>query len=204
MAEIYSLKAIGATIASFWARSALFLWCLAASCFVVLIALLVVAHWQVGDAPALLAEYGTKLGLAFLVLFVFAAFKTYSQRPQPILSLLPQEGKSFCGQVRQTDGRIITQLSLRFQAANLTDGVIVLSAIKLRRPFASRAAILTKVIMVSPIEPRSLTYGSASFLINQPVGHVGKTMRAVVAVQDHAGRWHKLIFPPLTIGEEQS
>jgi hypothetical protein len=64
MAEIYSLKAIGATIASFWARSELFLWCLAASCFVVLIALLVVAHWQVGDAPALLAEYGTKRALA--------------------------------------------------------------------------------------------------------------------------------------------
>jgi hypothetical protein len=110
IAEIFSLKAISAAITSFWARSALFLWCLVTSCLVVFIALAAGAHWQVGDAPALLAEYCTKLGLAFLVLLVFAAFKTYSERPEPILSLLPQEGQSFCGHRRtagfgELDGR---------------------------------------------------------------------------------------------------
>jgi len=84
----------------------------------------------------------------------------------------------------------------------------MLSAIKLRRPFVRYRAILTKVMIVRhpkadiysakyPIEPHSLTYASATIIINRPVGRVGKTMRAVVAVQDHAGRWHKLIFPHL-------
>jgi hypothetical protein len=146
MTEIFSLKAISAAITSFWARSAILLWCLAGSCFFVLVALMAGAHWQLGDTPALLAAYGTILGLALLVLLVFAAFKTYSERPKPILSLLPQEDQSFWGQSRQTDGRITTQLSLRFQATNLTDGAIMLSAVELRRPFVRRRAILTKMI----------------------------------------------------------
>jgi hypothetical protein len=141
------------------------------------------------------------LGLAFLVLLVFASFKTYSERPAPILSLLPQEGQSFCGQSRQRDGRITTQLTLRFQATNLTDGAIMLSAIKLRRPFVRRRAILSKIMFDLSIEPYSLTYGMADIIIAHPVGRVGKTTRVVVAVQDHKGRWHKLIFPHLrTVG----
>ncbi len=81
MTEIFSLKAISAAITSFWARSAILLWCLAASCLAVLVALAAGAHWQVGDAPALLVTYGTILGLAFLVLLIFAAFKTYGDVP---------------------------------------------------------------------------------------------------------------------------
>jgi hypothetical protein len=50
-----------------------------------------------------------------------------------------------------------------------------------------------------PIEPYSLTYGSATIIIACPVGSVGKMMRVVVAVQDHAGRWHKIIFPHLPV-----
>jgi hypothetical protein len=74
MTEIFSLKAIIA------ARSANLLWCLAASCLAVFIALVAGAHWQLGDTPALLAAYGTILVLAILVVFVFAAFKTRSER----------------------------------------------------------------------------------------------------------------------------
>jgi hypothetical protein len=64
-----------------------------------------------GDTPALLAAYGTMLGLAFLVLLVFASFKTYSERPEPTLLLLPQEDQSFCGQSRQTDGSITANVA---------------------------------------------------------------------------------------------
>jgi hypothetical protein len=196
MTEIFSFKAIIAAFLSVWARSAILFWSLTVCCLVVFIALVAGAYWQLGDTPALLAAYGTTLVLAFVVLSVFAAFKTYSERPPPTLSLLPQEGQSFCGQSRQPDGRITTQLGLRFQATNLTDGAIMLSAIKLRRPFVRRRAVLAKIHNIKrPIEPHSLTYGSATIIINHPVGRVGKTMRAVVAVQDHAGRWHKIIFP---------
>jgi hypothetical protein len=211
MTEILSLiKTFSAAVTSLWERSSLLLWGLAASCFLIFITLAAGSHWQAGDTPALFASYGTMLVLAFIVLFVFAAIKTYSERPKPTLSLLAQEGQSFCGQTRQKDGTIITQLTLRFLATNLTDGAIVLSSIEIHRPFVRRRAILTKQVMVRqpngqlysskcPIEPQSLTYGSADIFITHPVGSVGKTMRAVVAVQDHLGRWHKLIFSHLPI-----
>jgi hypothetical protein len=141
MTEIFSFKAIIAAFLSVWARSAILFWSLAVCCLVVFIALVAGAHWQLGDAPVLLAAYGTILVLTFLVLFVLAAFTTYSERPPPTLSLLPQEGQSFCGQSRQPDGRITTQLELRFQATNLTGGAILLSALELRRPFVRRRGI---------------------------------------------------------------
>ena len=200
MTEIFSFKAILAAFLSVWARSAILFWSLAVCCLVVFIALVAGAHWQLGDTPALFAAYGTTLVLAFVVLSVLAAFKTYSERPPPTLSLLPQEGQSFCAQSRQAGGRITTELGLRFQATNLTDGAIMLSAIELRRPFVRRRAVLAKIHDIKrPIEPYSLTYGSATIIIACPVGSVGKMMRVVVAVQDHAGRWHKIIFPHLPV-----
>jgi hypothetical protein len=173
MTEIFSLKALSAAIMSFWARSAIFFWCLAACFFILLLTLVAGAHWQLGDTPAWLAEYGTILVLAIPVLLVFAAFKTYIERPAPILSLLPLQ--SFCGQSRQRDGRITTQLTLHFQVTNLTDGEIMLSAIELRRPFVRRRAILQKMLVVrrpngngysseTPVEPHSLTRGLADIL----------------------------------------
>jgi hypothetical protein len=126
---------------------------LAAACFVVFIALLAGAHWQLGDTPAWLAAYGILLVLAFLIFCVFAAFKTCSERPTQTLSLLPKERESFCVHARQNDGRITTQLGLRFQAANLTDGAIMLSVIKLRRPFVRRRAI-SKTMFPLLIEPQ--------------------------------------------------
>jgi type VI protein secretion system component VasK len=91
MTEPFSFKATIAFFLSVWARSAILFWCLAVACLVFLIALVAGAHWQLGDTPALLAAYGTILGLALPVLLVFAAFKTYSERPPPVLSLLPQD-----------------------------------------------------------------------------------------------------------------
>ena len=84
----------------------------------------------------------------------------------------------------------------------------MLSAIELFRPFIRYREILTKMMVVrhpngdvyssqNPILPRSLTKGSATIIIDRPVGSIGKMMRAVVRVQDHAGRWHKLVFPHL-------
>ena len=48
-----------------------------------------------------------------------------------------------------------------------------------------------------PIMPNSLTYGAATCMIERPVGRKGKPMRVVIGLQDHAGGWHKAIFPRL-------
>ena len=126
-----TLKSFAEGIAAVWARGALVLWCLATTCAVVLFALIAGAHFHIGDTAAMLTAYGTSLGLAFLVLSVFAGFKTYDERARPILSLIPNESQSFWGQARQTDGRVITSLALRFQATNLSKGAIMLSAVRL-------------------------------------------------------------------------
>jgi hypothetical protein len=206
MGEPLSLKVICDAIISFWGRSAVLLWCLATVCFLSLIALAVGAHFHFGDAPGLFAAYGTILGLAFPALLVFAAFKTYSERPKPILSLIPNEHQSFWGQSRQPSGQITTQFCLRFQATNLSDGAIMLSEIRLLRPSVRRRRILTKHLLVrhprgntygftNPIEPHSLTFASGDIIVDHPVGRVGQPMRVTIQVQDHAGRWHKLVFP---------
>jgi len=52
------------------------------------------------------SRHGTSLGLAVPALLVFAAFKTYSERPKPVLSLIPNEQQSSWGQSRQPSGQI--------------------------------------------------------------------------------------------------
>jgi hypothetical protein len=206
MTEPLSLKIIGDAITSFWGRSAILLWCLATLSLLSLIALAVGAHFQFGDAPALYAAHGTILALAALALFVFAAFKTYSERPQPILSLIPNEQQSFWGQSLQQNGQTTTSFCLRFQATNLSNGKIMLSALKLCRPFVRRRHILAKHLLVkhphhntysftNPIDPHSLTYASGDIIVDHPVGRAGQPMRVTIQVQDHVGRWHKLFFP---------
>jgi hypothetical protein len=206
MAEPFTLKAITETITSFWGRSALLLWCLACISLFLFVALAAGSHWKIGDTPNLFTAYGTSLGLAFPTLFVFAAFKTYSERPKPILSLLPKEQDSFWAQSKQPSGQIITQFALRFQATNFADGAVMLSDVALSRPFVRRRHIFVKHILVQhprantysfrhPIEPHSLTYASADIMVDYPVGRAGRPMRIVLRVQDHAGRWYKLVFP---------
>lgn len=203
-----TLKSFAEGIAAVWARGALVIWCLATACAVVLLALIAGTYFHIGDMAVLLASYGTSLGFLFLVLSVFAGFKTYDERARPTLSLIPSETQSFWGQSRQTDGRVITSLRLHFQATNFSKGAIMLSAVRLHRPWVRRRAIITKLLLIeqpkghsygtkNPILPNSLTYGDAHITIDHPVGRLGKPMRAVVAFQDHAGRWHKLVFPHL-------
>jgi hypothetical protein len=192
-----------ATITSIWARGALFLSCLATLCLIVFLTLAALAYWQISDASALFASYGTLLFLLFLVFTVLAAFKAYSERPKPILSLLPNV-HSYCVQSLQTDGNIRTHLALRFQATNLADETIVLSALRLRRPYIRRSALLYTQLRPPRIivEPRSIiTDCVASLALNCRLGRVGNTKRVVVALQDHVGRWHKLVFPHLEVRE---
>ncbi|MGO9236857.1 MAG: hypothetical protein ACLP4V_23315 [Methylocella sp.] len=86
----------------------------------------------------------------------------------------------------------------------------MLSAVKVHRPFIQRHTILQKQLVVRrpngtiygskyPIDPHSLTYGSATVMVDRPVGSIGKAIRAVVSVQDHSGHWHKIIFPHLPV-----
>lgn len=165
---------------------------------------------HLGDADVLLTTYGVELLLAIAVLLVFAGFKTYGERAaeragRP-LALIANGQQSHWGQAKQPSGEVITSIALRFQATNLSDGSVMLSAIRLARPWVRRWWIKQTILSVRhptgveygsefPIPAYSLTQGSAHIIIDRPIGKIGKAMRVVVQIQDHVGRWYSLVFP---------
>jgi hypothetical protein len=203
---VNTLKGVIEAFAAAWARGALLLRCIFTICFVVLAALLAGAYWGIGDVQALLAAYGTWVTLAVLVSGVCAAFKTYSERAARPLVLIANEQRSFWGQAKQQSGQVITTLSLHLQATNLSEGSVMPSAIRLlgvpRRwiiqpTLAARDARSGIYSSEHPVPPHSLTYVQAQFVIDRAVGDVGKPLRVVIGIQDHVGRWYRLVFPNL-------
>ena len=204
-----ALKALSEGISAFWSRGALLLWCLTTTVFVVLIALIVGAHFHIGETYVLLTNYETTLALALLIFLVFSAFKTYEESTRRLLFLVPNETHSMCSQSRQADGRITTSLALRFQATNVSKGSVQLSAVRLYRPWVWRREIIANMVLLKhpnaevygsySIPHNSLTYGNANIIINRSIGKAGKPIRAVIGLQDHLGGWHKLVFPHLPV-----
>lgn len=201
-------KSLGDGLAAIWARSAILLWAAAAAGAAVLVALVALSRLQVVGAAGMLATYGLFLALGVVILVVFAGFKTYAERPARTLSFIPNEGQSFWGQSRQPDGQVITSFDLRFQASNLSDGAVLLSAARLYRPWVRRRSITGKMLATEhhagstydsefPILPHDVTRAMAHISVDHAIGRPGKGMRVVVGLQDHAGRWHKLVYPHL-------
>lgn len=212
MAEaVSSWMAIQSAITSAWARVSLLLWSLAAACIALAGAVRLCAYLQIERAGPLWVEYGLTLILLSVGFVILASFKTFGEREKRNLWLIVLEEQSFWGHAAQTDGGVITGLDLRFQATNTGDGTMWLSGIKLNWPWVRHKSIITKTLMMTeqrtendhslrdPIMPHSPTEGSAHILIKGAVGGIGKkgTMRVSVSLQDHAGRWHKLVFPRL-------
>jgi hypothetical protein len=206
MAEPLTLKAISEAIISFWGRSALLLWCIALCSIAALGVLLAGKYFQIDRAAELFHDYGMILALAGVLLLIGAAFKTYDERPKPNIVLLPREDRSAWAQTLHREGNVTTQFSVHFQATNVSDGTIKLAEITLRRPWVRRRSILTRVVLFDdpksqyyssahPVPAHTLTYGSATIVVDHAVGRKGKPIRLVVALRDHTGRWHKLVFP---------
>jgi hypothetical protein len=166
------------------------------------------ALWQAGHAEELLTSYGSSLALAILVLMVLSAFMTCvqasAQRAVGALVLIPNEIQSHCSQCKKS-GEVVTKISLHFQANNLSDDSFRLSAIRLARPVVKKRQIRQTSLSVRgpagsafdsefPILPHWPTDGSASFVIDCPVGRVGRAKRVVVFVEDHVCRRYKLVF----------
>jgi hypothetical protein len=204
-----TLKALNESIGAVWKNRALLLWCLATVCEVVLAALFVAAHFNFGNAPDLFKDYSVYIGIAFLTLIVFACFRTYDERPKPLFSFVPNYRPSFVHYRNQGDGQTFTQLALRFQVTNLTDYDMKLSSVRLLRPRVRRAAIVADSLLTqhpeeyiysseAPILKRSLTHCGVNFMINHQIGRAGKPLRVVIELQDHTGRWHKVVFEHLS------
>src|SRR5262249_38088034 len=154
-----------------------------------------------------LQSYGLLLVLGIAGFGILAAVKTIASRYRPpSVHLIANNAQSFWAQSRQQDGRITTQLSLGFQATNLTDNSIRLSAIRLSRP-GTRAAILANVLITrnpnpeistfsreNPIRPGAVSEVSGTLMFEKAIGRPGKPMTAVIKVSDQFGRWHRVKF----------
>lgn len=190
-----------------WERGKALLWALAAICAAVLAILFVGAFLGVATATVALQSYGLLLVIGAAGLGILAAVKIIASRYRPpSVHLIANNAQSLWGQSRQQDGRITTQLSFRFQAANPADNFIRLSAVRLSKPW-TRAPVLANVLLTSnpnpkintfsqanPIAPRAISEVSGVLVFDKAIGRPGKPMTAVIKVSDQFGRWHKVKF----------
>ena len=211
--SVGTLKAPGEGIGPIWQRGGWLLWSLTSACSVTLLALMAGSFWQAGHAEELLTSYGSSLALTILLLMALSALMTCversAQRAGRALVLIPNEIQSHCSQSNKS-GEVVTQISLHFQANNRSDESFRLSAIRLARPLVRKRQIQQTTLSVRgpagsafgfefPILPHWPTDGSASFVIDYPIGRVGKAMRVVVFIEDHVGRRYKLVFSQIKV-----
>jgi hypothetical protein len=201
------VSSISKMIAAIWANGSRLLWSIAGSSAAAAVVIRVGAYFAMPKAQPLWEEYGLILTLLAVVVAVFAAFKMRAERRNTGLVLIADEQQSFWHHAKQQDGSTITQFALRFHATNMNDGSIHLSKVRLNRPWIRRKHILTA--MLATQHPKQDLYGSdfgiqararracsANIMAHGTIGGVGrkKPMRVSIGVQDHAGRWHKLVF----------
>lgn len=208
--EAISVSSIGKIIAAIWANGSRFLWSIAVASAAAAVVIRVGAYFEMPKAQPVWEEYGLILTLLTPVVAVFAAFKMRAERRNMGVALIADEQQSFWHHAKQQDGSTITQFNLRFHATNMNDGSIHLSKVRLNRPWIRRKHILTA--MLTTQHPEQNLYGSdyaiqaharracsANIIALGTVGGADrkKPMRVSIGLQDHAGRWHKLVFSDL-------
>jgi hypothetical protein len=206
--EAISISSIGKIIAAVWANGSRFLWSIAVASAATAVVVRVGAYFEMPKAQPVWEEYGLILTLLPIVIAVFAAFKTRAERRNTGLALIAAEQQSFWHHAKQQDGSIVTQFALEFHATNMNDGgSIHLSKVRLNWPWVSRKRIISARLMTEHptqnmysadygIQARKRRACTAHIMALGTVGGAGrkKPMRISIGVQDHAGRWHKLVF----------
>jgi hypothetical protein len=206
--ETISVSSLSKVFAAVWASGSRLLWSVVVASAAAAVVIRIGAYFEIPKAQSLWADYGLMLTLFAVVFAVFAAFKMRAERLNRGLSLIADEQRSFWHQVKQQDGSIVTQFALKFHATNMNDGgSIHLSKVRLNRPWVSRSRILNATVVTQHptqnvyshdygIQARKRRACTAHILARGTIGGSGrrKPMRVSIGLQDHAGRWHKLVF----------
>ena len=122
-------------ITRLWDRSHILLWALAIGSFLGFVVLAAMA--LTGSPPFVEAnkQVSPWLLLASVILATLAALKYYQDRSIQTVKFFPNEQQSiYHGPIKQTDGSITTQISIRFEVFNLTDKSIWLPDVTVIRP----------------------------------------------------------------------
>jgi hypothetical protein len=120
---------------------------------------------------------------------------------------IPDEQQSFWHHVPQPDGKVNTQFAFQFYITNMTEGPFHPSRVRISWPWIHSDRILTSLIATK--HPRGELFSrdfavrshgrqpcSADLMVIGAVGGAKRTrpMTVSIRVQDHAGRWHKIVF----------
>jgi hypothetical protein len=211
MLEALSFASIGKIIAAVWANGSRFLWAIAVACVAADVVLRACIYFNVPKAQSVWEEYSLTLPLLAAVFAVFAAFKTWTEKRNTGLVLIADEQQSRWHHAKQQDGSTLTQLTLHFYATNMDDRYSIhLSKVRLNWPWVSRRRIQSAHLATQhpmhdvysadySIQRRKRRSCFANIMVLGTIGGVGrkKPMRVSIGVQDHSGRWHKLVFRDL-------
>jgi hypothetical protein len=138
--------------------------------------------------------------------FFAALVRTISGLKRPTLHLLADERRSWWQQTTYPDGRAITGFCFHFEATNLTNSPIRLSAARLTRP-RTRAPIIDNDVITRSPDPLDNRYSRENSILpsdtvkvmsvivfEKKIGGTGDRLKATLRLSDQLGRRHKLKF----------
>jgi hypothetical protein len=203
-----SAEKIGRVVLGLWERGLYFFWAVACASAAMFIVLMAASWFHPGSGPNVFKTYGWLPLIVAIGAAILGVWRKLEERPTPTVFLVGNEDQSFWGQSRQKDGRVITQFCFRMHATNLTSDPVELRGLKLVQPRVKRdykelaSRVMTQhstqnVYGQYPINPQAFSRVCCDLIVDRPLGKPGKTIRAIVAVSDERGRWHKVKFDKL-------
>jgi hypothetical protein len=189
-------------ITRLWDRSHILLWALAIGSFLGFVVLAAMA--LTGSPPFVEAnkQVSPWLLLASVILATLAALKYYQDRSIQTVKFFPNEQQSiYHGPIKQTDGSITTQISIRFEVFNLTDKSIWLPDVTVIRP-RSHAPVRMKLLLLKDqpsnvhggyeLPPHGKTRGSVELMIQEDLTRQIARKGVAVAIKDQFGHRHTI------------
>jgi hypothetical protein len=178
------------------------LWALAVASFLGFVVLAVIGPTQFPSFNEANWAASPWLLLASILFAVLALVKHYQERTIQTVELFPDEGQSFYhGPIKQTDGSITTQISIRFEVFNLTDKSIWLPDVTVIRP-RSHAPVRMKHVSLKDqssnfhggyeLPPHGKTRGSVDLMIQQDLTKQIARKGVAVVIKDQFGHRHTI------------
>jgi hypothetical protein len=191
-----------------WERGLYFFWVVESASAAMFIVLLAAWWFQLRNGLDVFKTYGWLPLTVAIGAAILGIWRKLEERPTPTVFLVGNEDQSFWGQSRQKDGHVITQFCSRMHATNLTSDPVELRGLKLIQPRVKRdykelaSRVITQhstqnVYGQYPINPQAFSRVCCDLIVDRPLGKPGETIRAIVAVSDERGRWHKVKFDKL-------
>lgn len=200
------LDGVARQITAFWQHGQHFLWGCAGACALVFAFLYLGARLGYPDVASALSAYGLASLIAAIVLSALAIARTWEGRPQKVIYFVSNEEQSLWGHSRQPSGQLLTHISFRVAAVNVSDGPIHVSKPRIVWPLRGRwtehttAVLMTQNNLTShsgqdfAVGAHERTHLTGTIMLGRKLWRAGKPLTFVVSVTDHTGKRHRIRF----------